>query len=601
MAKCTFGVAMLSIIVLFSYVSGHASSSLSGRHYTNLVVGGGSAGLYTAWRLSSSKNESTAVFEWSPTRLGGRVLTKPFPGGQYLELGAMRFKSKHLLLMQVLRELNLTDHITNFTMTDNRLYYLRGEHVYQKEISKKGVPYNTIYRTKQADHVFEEIARKMNPMNENYTRAQWCKYFDQGLFPANVTSNAFKENDILGNIGYWNLIMDQFDHEAVSYAADAEGFKSDVLNSNAAYSVFYNSDFGSSNKYLRLKMGFSQLIYKLKKQCLENQVQINNGQRLTKFHWNTMDRKFYSTFTSYDENGTPSGDTLQVTSDRLFLCVPKRSLDLIQETDVVGNDWPANTERRVLQNSAGKVHINSVIQKPAYKIGLIYDYPWWLNATYKPFLNDSSETYEVASEKNYGPTVTDLPLQNIFYFGDNKFRTKPVYGVLGTYGDMRNTYFWEGLELSPDESFWHNQNKSIFWSSFLHPLFSGTKVTDVMHKILREQLNSVHYKDSTKLQVPPAIGGYFMNWGRDPYGAGYHGWKAHYKIAEAQYYMTTPSEAINVFSVPLHIAGEAYSIDQSWVEGAFTTAESILVDKIGLNPLLTSPPNEYPLICRPEN
>ena len=45
------------------------------------------------------------------------------------------------------------------------------------------------------------------------------------------------------------------------------------------------------------------------------------------------------------------------------------------------------------------------------------------------------------------------------------------------------------------------------------------------------------------------------------------------------------------------IVGEAFSNDQGWVEGAFCTAESVLVDFLGLKSIADT--SKYPLICKP--
>jgi hypothetical protein len=44
------------------------------------------------------------------------------------------------------------------------------------------------------------------------------------------------------------------------------------------------------------------------------------------------------------------------------------------------------------------------------------------------------------------------------------------------------------------------------------------------------------------------------------------------------------------------IVGEAFSNDQGWVEGAFCTAESVLVDFLGLKSIADT--SKYPLICK---
>ncbi|KAK7590781.1 hypothetical protein V9T40_002394 [Parthenolecanium corni] len=577
-AKC------VTICVTFAFFT--LSCGAEVKHYKNLIVGGGPAGLYTAWRLSNQSgqpNESTAIFEWSAKRLGGRIFTKTFPKGQYLELGGMRFTEEHQVLQKVLTSLDLQKHVVNFPMTSDRLYYIRGEHLYGSNISYSGVPYKTDaheHRHMDPDKLLKILADRVIGENQPSNAEEWCRFYDNATLPSSFNSTIYKAGDVIGNIGYWNLILDQMGSEAFHYLADAGGYTANVINQNAAKAVHRKS----AVPYKTLKQGYSFLIDTLAKESLKQSVKIVQGQRLTHFHWDAKEKKFYSTFVQYNKNGTSTGNQTVVTSDTLFLCMPKNSIDLIHENDVANpNSWP-HPERKVLKNSRGKYFIESIIQQSAYKIGLLYDTPWWLSATFPPNL----DVQIITDNLNYGPSITDLPLRQIYYMGDNRMMDmNQSYGILASYDDTHFPKFWRGLELTPQ------QVATKPFSEDLQPLSNGTKVPENMLQMVQKQLNLLHF-NTTEMKVPKPIDGYFMNWDLNPFQAGYHAWKSHYKLAEAQYYMTRPGEEVGV---PLFVAGSAYSNVQGWVEGAFDTAESILVDKFGLPPLTEN----YLLICRPQN
>ena len=57
-----------------------------------------------------------------------------------------------------------------------------------------------------------------------------------------------------------------------------------------------------------------------------------------------------------------------------------------------------------------------------------------------------------------------------------------------------------------------------------------------------------------------------------------------------------PTQLIDGVDADLFIVGSAYSNDQAWVEGAFCTAESVLVKFLDLHPLISQ--DQYPFICR---
>jgi monoamine oxidase len=69
----------------------------------------------------------------------------------------------------------------------------------------------------------------------------------------------------------------------------------------------------------------------------------------------------------------------------------------------------------------------------------------------------------------------------------------------------------------------------------------------------------------------------YHTWNEDPYGGGWHEWKADYRLDEVMCRMRKPVPELDV-----HIVGEAYSFGQGWVEGALDTAESMLQDFFGL-------------------
>lgn len=112
-----------------------------------VIVGAGAAGLYTAYRLLSggtlNQGDTVRLFEWS-NRPGGRIYSYTFPppvgsNGLYCEFGGMRFATDekfphqitegHVLVQQMIVELDLQDSVVPFEQSKNRLYYLRGRNV----------------------------------------------------------------------------------------------------------------------------------------------------------------------------------------------------------------------------------------------------------------------------------------------------------------------------------------------------------------------------------------------------------------------------------------------------------------------------------------
>jgi hypothetical protein len=89
-----------------------------------------------------------------------------------------------------------------------------------------------------------------------------------------------------------------------------------------------------------------------------------------------------------------------------------------------------------------------------------------------------------------------------------------------------------------------------------------------MHRQIK-RMHNIQY-------APKPIDAAFMDWSEDPYGGGVHFWNRGYQSWKILEDMTQP-----VSDFPCYICGEAYSTNQTWVEGALQTAE-IVLKKLGL-------------------
>jgi len=66
-------------------------------------------------------------------------------------------------------------------------------------------------------------------------------------------------------------------------------------------------------------------------------------------------------------------------------------------------------------------------------------------------IEQENELFTVAELDTIGPSITDMPIRQVVYFGDNARHksAKKVYGILASYDDIRYTAFWKALELGP--------------------------------------------------------------------------------------------------------------------------------------------------------
>ena len=247
--------------------------------------------------------------------------------------------------------------------------------------------------------------------------------------------------------------------------------------------------------------------------------------------------------------------------------------------------------------------LGGVIEQPSYKVAMFFDSQWWLDTRYPPHLvnkpttgaSDDGDEAAVDTEKKphdvFGPTITDLPLRQVYYFGDNapEKETPPVYGVLASYDDMGFTQFWQELELPADA------RRDVALSRNYQTLAGPAAAPPQMERMLRLQLAKVHYGDPDMANaIPQALETVYMDWSLNPFGAGYHAWAAHYDIGQVMQTVRNPTALAGGPAANVFIVGSAYSNDQAWIEGAFCTAESVLRDFLHYDPIA---PSDYPLIC----
>ena len=114
--------------------------------------------------------------------------------------------------------------------------------------------------------------------------------------------------------------------------------------------------------------------------------------------------------------------------------------------------------------------------------------------------------------------------------------------------------------------------------------------------MLCQQLATLHFGPQANYNaVPKPLETVYMDWSLPPFNAGYHAYAAHYNVCDVQQKIRKPSQLIEGADADIFIVGETYSNDQAWVEGAFCTAESVLNDFFGIEPIIDD--TEYPFIC----
>lgn len=562
----------------------------------------------------------------------------------------------HRLVTTVINKLGLDQYSVPFNESTNPLYYLRTKNMYLNQItSNNPAPYNVDHygASDSPDTGFNTVERlAVTAGSGPKTRAEWCDFYSNGVIKVDMPdTSAFKKGDKLSDIGYWNLMYDQLGPEGFSYTADGNGYTSNVINWNSAVAFQANNEFTPGTEYRTLTKGYSYMFTALFKAIVDLAAEKGikfNYQPNTRLHsiLQVGDKVRYTTAT----RDNPNKKNGTFFTDAAWMAMSRYPVELVAQAtryeDVEGVD--------VLNTSKVQLYLEAAVLQSSYKVGMFFHEPWWAdNSTNPPPYPAQINSYEVtkdvitalgkegfpqayltimendtsimevpfastvafikavessikhrltvteeqqllgAAERNtIGPSVTDTPIRQVVYFGNNALvqGEKKIYGLLAAYDDEMYTTFWRELELGSDKT------RRVPTAEDYQTLQGPREPSEAMIKMLRAQLAAVHFGPASDYtMVPKPLETRYMDWSLPPFAAGYHAWAAHYDVCDVQQKIRKPSSLNPGQDANIFIVGEAYSNDQAWVEGAYCTAESVLNDFFGIEPLIS--PVNYPFIC----
>ncbi|MDH6250321.1 hypothetical protein M2347_000048 [Chryseobacterium sp. H1D6B] len=561
------------------------------------VIGAGTSGLYTAYRLVTDKKftaDEVQIFDMN-NKLGGRLESVVMPGMNFWgELGGMRYLTSQEIVTTLIEGYPLTekdpakrtpvlqDIMTPvpFPMGDpaKLLMYLRKERfkqdawtVAQGENEKLPTRYylNDDDDGFSSDQLFNKIIYDVLMADPWVAKT----YKDKIIKGSTIYDYSFELNsrdwdDIkpklvynfpnspydqrkVNDLGFWNLIKDQISQEGYEFLANAGGYYSNTINWNSAEAFPYMvGDFSAGTIYKTIEEGYDSIAYAVANSYMENEGACiwseNKLLTFTKNHPLISTHKYQLTFLNLKTN-----TEWKVYANKLVLAMPRKSLELLDQDNFFFN---------INENSVLNNNIRSVIMEPAFKILMGFQYPWW-----KELGIDS------------GHSITDLPMRQCYYFGTDPETNNSM--LLGSYGDMDTQTFWKAL--TDDKLLFEVKAAKSASLKELHQL-DDVQATQLMVDELMNQLRELHGQELT---IPDPYVTYFKDWTDDPFGAGYHAWKAGFSVEKVMPYMRKP-----IADEQIHIIGEAYSDQQGWVEGAFCEAEKMLQEHFGMDrPIWLSP------------
>ena len=507
------------------------------------VVGGGASGVYTAWRLATTDPARSpaltrtaaargdgklriALFERSG-RVGGRLLSvrPPDIGDVVCELGGMRYMSSHVLVRSLVeKKLGLKTRDLPVD-EDANIAYLRGRHLRHAQVRQgAGLPFD-LSPAEQGRNPGDLLAYAIEQILPGVTKMQ-------GAALLRRLEAAEFEGQPLYRQGFWNLVARTITSEAYALAKTVIGYDSLGQNWNAVDTIAENFNFTPDVKYSAFVNGYEEVPLTLADlfRRAGGTIALDTGLRA-----------FDTARLTDGTDGvrlrfrTAAGDDRVVTARALVLAMPRRSLELLEQTGPVLD--PANADVHALLRSVSPVVL--------FKLFLCYPFPWW-----------------EAAGVTEGRSLTDLPIRQLYYWGKAPAQGPvPGPGVLMVYNDVDSVDFWAGLraEAAAGRTMTGTGDGRPEWAAFVAPPAMAREA----HRQIME-MHGVRY-------APEPYAAAFMDWADDPYGGGVHFWNIHEKSWEVIPRVAQPKPP-----VPVYICGEAYSDNQTWVEGALETAELVL-------------------------
>jgi hypothetical protein len=562
----------------------------------------------------------------------------------------------HRVVTTVIKQMGLDKYSVPFNESTNPLFYLRTKNMYLAGItSASPAPYHVDHYGADDSpdtgfNLVENLAGTQKTLPQ--TRAAWCDFYQNGRIAVDLPeASVFQRGELFKDIGYWNLMFDQLGSEGYSYTSDGNGYTSNVINWNAAVALQSNNEFTPGTEYRTLTTGYSSIFNALFDAIVR--LARDKGVRFD-YHPDTRLHSILKVGTSIRYSiatrNNPNKKSATKTADAAWLAMPRYAIDLVAQA----TRYEDHEGLDVLNHQKVQLYLESAIMQPSYKVGMFFHKPWWTDTTNpalqypppiesyevtlavldqlakggfpaayiaamkndatiletpyasspsfikavertigeRPTVKQEEQLLAAAARNTIGPSVTDTPIRQVVYFGNNARSptATPVYGLLASYDDEMYTDFWKELELGPDTV------RKIPVSEDTQPLEGPRKAPPVMVKMLRQQLAALHFGPQSDFSfVPEPLETRYMDWSLPPFGAGYHAYAAHFNICDVQQKIRRPSQLIDGADADIFIVGETYSNDQAWVEGAFCTAESVLNDFFGIVPIIDN--RNYPFIC----
>lgn len=486
--------------------------------YDTIIIGGGIAGLYTAYKLQKKDPQQSILILEKEAVLGGRVDTYT---DKYMtvEAGAGRFHENQKHIMKLIKELNLQNKMKK--TSSNAISIINGTYL----TSIMDAPSDKSDKSDKSIQSIQSVKTTFDAALNLYLGQDTIP--NAGLIAKVILASKFEEKETLINQSFLHYAKQFLTPEEIQFIKDTFGYYSELVIMNAYDAInLMEKHLTPTNQYYILQGGLSQMIDALEteitKKSHKNPVKIIRNQEVKSIQEDIKQRDAKHQDEHIFEIKTKETTTKTETIYYTITCIcalPKHALDTI---------------RTPLTQSI-KPLLNKINCSPLCRI-----YSKFATAT--P-ITSITQTTNPVPETNQTKTKDDkIWFQDLPKLTTNNnlrmvIPIDPKTGIIMiSYTDNKYAEFWKNIYTKRGEQ----------------------GINEELKKLIKETL---------EIEMPDPIKTNIFYWSC---GVGYWGIGA--DSEEIANKITKPNDQYEFY-----VCGEHYSnTDQQWIEGALETAERVL-------------------------
>lgn len=408
-----------------------------------------------------------------------------------------------------------------------------------------------------------------------------------------IRNSAKYYNEFLYATSLFNILQKELSSEAVVLSEDALGYNTIFAAANAAEHIpWFLNDFHAAG-YCTIKNGMSEI----NKSLVDK---INEKSKTT--DWYSLEHKLLSVVKDEESDAYileffHEQKVIYCKAKKIILSISKGALERIYfPVEFKLNNYLHQNSKNNLLSEA----VQCVTSYPLLKAFMFYDKNWFWDK-----LPEAAKALLLIKNKQWGylnmdgerfastRIITDLPIRQIYLHGNagvwnratsniSSIQQKGTQSMIMAYGDSKKAELWASLAGAIDKDTCHVTadfqklySKGIDSAKELHG--ASPAFVDMLIQNLELVLTTYLTPDALELsRYPTAV--FMQDWNKAPFYGGWHAWCTNYKPWEVRKAILKPFNHEDVY-----ICGEAFSPDQGWIEGAFRTSESLLIQHFNLS------------------